>query len=386
MALSVIPHPCVYSKATNLFVPSLSKWAPHKITLTQKKVPLVGNGMQGVAAAIDVVCRRQGLPPHLRHFCSSSGLSQDLTKGPFVPVPVGDETDSSSKRIYLISTSTCIKVDPPAPLKQHSPTSQLAKLHDADSSTPLVTLASQSTSSQQTRCSIVSPWHHVPLWTSSGGTGNDTGVVNMVVEISKMSKAKMEIQSKVKMNPIAQDKNKDGSPRWYHGPIFWNYGALPQTWEDPHLPASGGDTSTPDEINVGVDGLKGDNDPLDVVEVGAEALTTGVVIPVKVIGALCLVDSNEVDWKIIAIRTDDPHCASISSAEELERFYPHTISGVREWFRWYKKPDGVMNRFGCDEKVLSQQEALTVIALAHTHYRGLLSRSSQEGLWVPSEV
>ena len=39
----------------------------------------------------------------------------------------------------------------------------------------------------------------------------------------------------------------------YHGYI-WNYGALPQTWEDPsHV-----DTNTK---------CKGDDDPLDVVEV-----------------------------------------------------------------------------------------------------------------------
>lgn len=23
--------------------------------------------------------------------------------------------------------------------------------------------------------------------------------------------------------------------RFYHGPIFWNYGLLPQTWENPNI-------------------------------------------------------------------------------------------------------------------------------------------------------
>jgi inorganic pyrophosphatase len=32
----------------------------------------------------------------------------------------------------------------------------------------------------------------------------------------------------------AQDTKK-GKLRDYHGPIFWNYGCLPQTWEDPSV-------------------------------------------------------------------------------------------------------------------------------------------------------
>ena len=41
-----------------------------------------------------------------------------------------------------------------------------------------------------------------------------------------------------------------------------NYGALPQTWEDP-------------DIVDAVTGLGGDNDPLDAVEIGGAALSCG---------------------------------------------------------------------------------------------------------------
>jgi len=47
--------------------------------------------------------------------------------------------------------------------------------------------------------------------------------VLQVVEIPKMTKAKMEIATKEEFNPIAQDIKK-GKLRDYHGPIFWNYG------------------------------------------------------------------------------------------------------------------------------------------------------------------
>jgi inorganic pyrophosphatase len=65
--------------------------------------------------------------------------------------------------------------------------------------------------------SVISPWHDIPLMGEAGG-------YNMVVEIPKMTKAKMEVATKEESNPIAQDIKK-GKLRDYHGPIFWNYGA-----------------------------------------------------------------------------------------------------------------------------------------------------------------
>ena len=47
-----------------------------------------------------------------------------------------------------------------------------------------------------------------------------------------------------------------------------NYGCLPQTWEDPN-------------ILHPVVNCKGDNDPVDVVEIGSKALPTGAVVKVN---------------------------------------------------------------------------------------------------------
>ena len=73
----------------------------------------------------------------------------------------------------------------------------------------------------------------------------------------------MEVATKEPSNPIAQDIKK-GKLRDYHGPIFWNYGCLPQTWEDPNIMHP--------EVKC-----KGDNDPVDVVEIGSKALPSGTV-------------------------------------------------------------------------------------------------------------
>ena len=51
-------------------------------------------------------------------------------------------------------------------------------------------------------------------------------------------------------------------PRRRRYNINWNYGCLPQTWEDP--------SHENKEL-----GVMGDNDPVDVVEIGSAALPTG---------------------------------------------------------------------------------------------------------------
>ena len=79
---------------------------------------------------------------------------------------------------------------------------------------------------------IVSPFHDVPLFANE-----DRTVLNMIVEIPRWSNAKLEISKEEKFNPILQDTKK-GKLRYIrhcfpHKGYIWNYGAFPQTWEDP---------------------------------------------------------------------------------------------------------------------------------------------------------
>ena len=84
----------------------------------------------------------------------------------------------------------------------------------------------------------------------------------------------MEIATTLPLSPIVQDQKK-GKLRYvansfpHHGYI-WNYGALPQTWENPFYT----DPWT---------GLRGDRDPIDVCEIGSHTFSTGSVVPVKVL-------------------------------------------------------------------------------------------------------
>lgn len=213
----------------------------------------------------------------------------------------------------------------------------------------------------------ISPWHDIPLETM------EVGIFNTVIEIPKMSRKKFEVATKEMNNAIAQDVKK-GKLREYHGPIFWNYGMFPQTWENPNV--------TNPAVNCA-----GDNDPLDVVEIGSRALACGTVEPVKPLGVLAMIDDGELDWKIIAISANDPMANKLQDVSDVERELPGTISGIREWFRWYKTPDGKpLNCFGFEEQALSKNKALEIISETHDWWKNLLTGSVEKGkLWLPED-
>jgi inorganic pyrophosphatase len=215
-----------------------------------------------------------------------------------------------------------------------------------------------------------SPWHDVAL--RAAGCAHDSGVLNFVNEIPRFTTAKMEIDTAAAHNPIVQDR-KNGALRHYHGPLYWNYGCIAQTWEDPGV--NGG---------AEVGGAGGDNDPLDVVEIGGATVEMGAVVPVKVLGALSMIDDGELDWKLICVRVDDPLAATLHGVEDVERLLPGTVSGIREWFRWYKTPDGKpINAFGHGERALDLSETMHVVEETHAQWAALRDGSAERGkLWL----
>jgi len=210
----------------------------------------------------------------------------------------------------------------------------------------------------------ISPWHDIPYKDSFDN-------YRFVSEIPKYSKAKFEIATKEELNPIAQDI-KNGKLRDYHGPIYWNYGAIPQTWENPHVIQS-------------MTQCKGDNDPIDVVEIGSKILPSGSVHLIKVLGILALIDDGELDWKVIAIKSDDPLANELNDIEDVENKLHGYITGIREWFRWYKTPDNKpLNKFGYDEKALNREFAINIIEETHHYWKDLVTgKVEKSALWVP---
>jgi inorganic pyrophosphatase len=201
----------------------------------------------------------------------------------------------------------------------------------------------------------ISPWHDVPLKSAA----ND-GSYNFICEIPKETKAKMEVATDEKLTPIKQDTKK-GKLRDYPYNINWNYGMLPQTWEDPgHVHP---------EMNV-----KGDNDPVDVVEIGSKKLEMGSVTAVKALGVYAMIDEGELDWKVICISTSDPKASQINDVADVEKHMPGELEKIRVWFRDYKTPDGKpQNMFGLNDKCMPATYAKDVIEETNGFYKALKS-------------
>ncbi|KAF7143245.1 hypothetical protein RHSIM_Rhsim05G0094600 [Rhododendron simsii] len=206
----------------------------------------------------------------------------------------------------------------------------------------------------------ISPWHDIPLQLGDG-------VFNFIVEIPKESSAKMEVATDEPFTPIKQDTKK-GKLRYYPYNINWNYGLLPQTWEDPSL------------ANSEVDGALGDNDPVDVVEIGESRGKVGQILKVKPLAALAMIDEGELDWKIIAISLDDPKASLVNDIDDVEKHFPGTLTAIRDWFRDYKIPDGKpANKFGLGNKAANKDYALKVITETNESWARLVKRSIPAG-------
>ncbi|KXN73299.1 inorganic diphosphatase [Conidiobolus coronatus NRRL 28638] len=207
---------------------------------------------------------------------------------------------------------------------------------------------------------VVSPFHDIPLFANDKKT-----LYNMVVEIPRWTNAKAEIATGEPLNPIKQDIKK-GKPRFVrncfpHKGYIWNYGALPQTWEDPNV--LNHDTNA-----------KGDNDPIDVVEIGEAVGYPGQVKQVKVLGVMALLDEGETDWKLIAIDVNDPMASKLNDIEDVERYFPGLIRATNEWFRIYKIPDGKPeNVFAFNGEAKNKKYATSVIQEVHESWKKLIS-------------
>ncbi|EUD63795.1 inorganic pyrophosphatase [Plasmodium inui San Antonio 1] len=199
----------------------------------------------------------------------------------------------------------------------------------------------------------ISPWHDIDLV-------NEDGTYNMVVEITKYNYIKLEIQLTENFNVIKQDTKK-GKLRYYHNSIYWNYGALPRTYEYPkHIYSC----QTGDNQDLF---FTGDDDPLDVVDVGQNSLKMGQIVPVKVLGAFTLIDEGQLDWKIIAINKYDKHFDDVNSLEDVQKYYPSTLNMLLEWFRSYKMAESKKLNI-ISKKLYNKEESEGLIQKTHEYY------------------
>ncbi|KAI9886805.1 MAG: Inorganic pyrophosphatase [Watsoniomyces obsoletus] len=212
----------------------------------------------------------------------------------------------------------------------------------------------------------ISWFHDIPLYANEQHT-----ILNMVVEIPRWTNAKLEISKDELLNPIKQDIKK-GKLRYvrncfpHHG-YLWNYGCFPQTWEDPNV--------IHPETKA-----KGDNDPLDVCEIGETVGYTGQIKQVKVLGIMALLDEEETDWKVIVIDVNDPLAPKLNDVEDVERHLPGLLRATNEWFRIYKIPDGKPeNQFAFTGECKNKKYATDIIRECAEAWDKLITGKTQPG-------
>jgi len=212
----------------------------------------------------------------------------------------------------------------------------------------------------------ISPFHDIPLYANQEQT-----ILNMIVEVPRWTNAKMEISKEETLNPIKQDTKK-GKLRFVrncfpHKGYLWNYGAFPQTWEDPSV-------EHPETK------AKGDNDPLDVCEIGELVAKPGDVKQVKVLGIMALLDEGETDWKVIVIDVKDPLANRLNDIEDVERHLPGLLRATNEWFRIYKIPDGKPeNQFAFSGECKNKKYAMDIVRECAEAWERLITGKANRG-------
>ncbi|ODV85129.1 hypothetical protein CANARDRAFT_28429 [[Candida] arabinofermentans NRRL YB-2248] len=210
---------------------------------------------------------------------------------------------------------------------------------------------------------IGSFFHDAPL-----NLDRSNRTATMICEIPRWSSGKFEISTQLLGNPIVQDSKK-GKLRFIdniypHKGYPHNYGAFPQTWEDP---------TEASEITPGLK-LKGDNDPLDVIDIGNRLCEIGEIKQVKILGSLALIDDGELDWKIIAIDVRDERADQLLDIGDVESKMPRLLEDLRVWFKNYKLPTGKpVNEFAFDGAYKDAAFTMNVIEECAKKWKSLVN-------------
>ncbi|MEI9945960.1 MAG: inorganic diphosphatase [Chitinophagaceae bacterium] len=126
-------------------------------------------------------------------------------------------------------------------------------------------------------------------------------VVNALIEIPQGSRAKYEVDKTTGL--LRLDRVIYSS---FHYPI--NYGFIPQT-------------------------LGHDGDPLDILVLCSQSIQSLCLVEAKVIGNMQMIDTGQIDDKIIAVASKDP---SVNHYQRTEDLPQHFLLELRNFFEQYK--------------------------------------------------
>jgi len=206
---------------------------------------------------------------------------------------------------------------------------------------------------------VVSTLHDIPLFLSSRSNESDEDtelILNMIVEAPRWTSAQMVIATGEAFAPVRQAMRRGRRLAYVrntfpHRGYIWNYGALPQTWDE------GG--------------------PLHACELGERLAQVGDVRSVRVLGLLAPRDEGILRRTLLVIDTADPLAARVHNIADLERECPGMISATKEWLRLYKLADGkAENILELGGEVKGIEFTRETLRTAHDAWRDVVTASA----------
>lgn len=181
---------------------------------------------------------------------------------------------------------------------------------------------------------------------------------------------KFEVQPGVPKNAIVEERKGSEKLAAFGKPVPFNYGCFPQTYRDPGLA---------DELY----GAPGDDDPLDVIDIGDQAAGIGAIVQCRPIGAVCLIDEGRVDWKILVVNTELPgRLAAARSVDDVERLIPGRIQSCLRWIEELKSRSDATLHFEVHDAI----RARSLIQGDNESWRQLVAKvgpdGTANGLWI----
>src|ERR1044071_2298698 len=155
--------------------------------------------------------------------------------------------------------------------------------------------------------------------------------VNALIEIPQGSRAKYEVDKATGL--LRFDRVIYSS---FHYPV--NYGFIPQT-------------------------LGQDSDPLDILVLCSQSIQSLCLVEATVIGNMQMIDSGQVDDKIIAVASKDP---SVNHYQKMEDLPHHFLLELRNFFEQYKVLE---NKKVAIDNFQDKETAYTVITSAIDFYK-----------------
>lgn len=168
--------------------------------------------------------------------------------------------------------------------------------------------------------------------------GDPKDLVNVIIEIPIGSGIKYEYD---------KDKQIIVADRFLYTAFKYpfNYGFIPGTWSE-------------------------DNDPLDIVVVASEPVSTGTLIECKVIGMLATEDEEGTDAKLIAVPKGkvDPAYKNVNTIEDLPEFI---VNKIKHFYENYKsiEPGKFVKVTGWKSKEEAQKTVEECIKRYKKHFK-----------------